>query len=74
MCLRNNNLQGALNRDRFEFLPKARTVAKKNPRSNAKTAKYMFQIIPEPINTNCSQSVMSDFGKSRSQSPKDLSP
>ena len=61
-----NNLQGALNKDRFEFLPKARTVAKKNPRSNAKTAKYMFQIIPEPINTNCSQSVMSAFGKSRS--------
>ena len=30
-----NNLQGALNRDRFEFLPKARTVAKKNPRSNS---------------------------------------
>ena len=61
-----NNLQGALNRDRFEFLPKARTVAKKNPRSNAKTAKYMFQIMPEPIKTNCSQSVMSTFGKSRS--------
>ena len=61
-----NNLQGALNRDKFEFLPRARTVSKKNPRSNANTAKYMFQIIPEPINTNCSQSVMSAFGKSRS--------
>ena len=61
-----NNLQGALNRDRFEFLPKAKTVAKKNPSSNAKTAKYIFQIIQEPINTNCSQSVMSAFGKSRS--------
>ena len=61
-----NNLQGALNRGIIEFLPKARTVAKKNPKSNAKMAKYMFQIIPEPINTNCSQSVMSAFGKSRS--------
>ena len=61
-----SDLLSTKNRDRFEFLPKARTVAKKNPRSNAKTAKYMFQIIPEPINTNCSQSVMSAFVKSRS--------
>ena len=66
--------QGTFNKDKFEFFPKAKTVAKKKPNSNAKIAKYIFQIIPEPINTNCSQSVISAFGKSLSPYPIDLRP
>jgi hypothetical protein len=55
-----------LNSQKFEFLPKAKIVERKNPKSSARIAKYIFQIIPEPINTNCSQRVMSALGKRRS--------
>ena len=55
-----------IKRQKFEFMNKTKIVERKNPKSSARIAKYIFQIIPEPINTNCSQIVMSAFGKRRS--------
>ena len=55
-----------LNSQKLEFFPKAKIVERKNPKRSARKAKYIFQIIPDPINTNWSQRVMSALGKSRS--------
>ena len=67
-------LEGPLINHNLEFLPNAKVVAKKKPKSKAKIAKYIFQIMPEPIKTNCSHNVISDFGKRRSPYPIDLNP
>jgi hypothetical protein len=63
-----------LNNQKLEFFPNAKVIAKKKPNNRAKKAKYIFQIIPDPINTNCSHKVISAFGKRRSPYPSDLNP